>query len=656
MPLSTIRIAVIAASLAPFIGCTPRAVKPTPQSAEAADATRLVHEFVATWRLEMRAVALGRMSPLNAKSVVNAGQYTLRGVPDSISAFQDMRAVCMNGESLERGGAYHAWFPRSMQALYPQIRTPRHDLTGYCPYWGPASPGHATYVQEAETYFTASALERVAAQRKVLLDSLHHLAERAPTDTVVLAELVRFSADAGVVQRSRHAVERCSRIGLLFCQRLDAVLSDARGERSIADSLFAIAARAQACDKDIALLVMWRPDTDMRCGHRDVSDSVFWWLADPLWSTPRNERRVEHERRRAESLLRAVVGRDEVMDYTSENQASAHAVMMRYGVPSSYRYYPRTDNPKSDPWFYGPTTDRLRPNGALNYSMDRIAVVPTEAVLRAPTRSTVDDWTPSEPKPLRFMNPWPYEHMRTPLRLKTTRHVQTVRFRRDSAQLIAVAARPEFVGGARSAAIWMPSPSMEVRVPLEGHQAALLRTPRRGGVLSIESVTDSYSAQRARTGVPALEDSGATLSVSDVALTLGGAPHTGLAETLPLSRLRPSTDIRRPDGVAGLFWEVYGAAPSDTLTVSMDIRAVDRGGALTWLQNFVSVGAARVRGQSIEWTVPPPSGDARIVRSVSTDLNLQNVPTGRYTLTIGVRVGTRQARSAVREFAVVDLQ
>jgi hypothetical protein len=157
-------------------------------------------------------------------------------------------------------------------------RLPPLASTGYCPYWGLERQRSHTLVQQVELEMPSASAAKVRALRLALLDSLRAVLIAEPLDSVTLGQLTRFAIDASRIELALPVVRSCSATRV-FCAEFESVFDP--------------------CDA---------------AALSPPQQEQLWWAADPLWSTPYNERRIEHERRRLDHAMRLQVGRDEFLD------------------------------------------------------------------------------------------------------------------------------------------------------------------------------------------------------------------------------------------------------------------------------------------------------------------------------------------------------
>ena len=204
------------------------------------------------------------------------------------------------------------------------------------------------------------------------------------------------------------------------------------------------------------------------------------------------------------------------------------------------------------------------------------------------------------------------------------------------------------------ALVWMSDPSTAragtISLATAEMLAATIRTPLQDGVLSLEALPPRAQVWRARFGVPALTVPSDSVFLSDFLVTRPGVSAPLTPERGLVDLLLPSLTLDASQAAIGLYWELYGAPPTDSLTYSLRLRRRDGGmlgDALTRLATFGRI--RRDDPQAIRWTVPPEAGGRNTVRRFTVDLNVSALPPGEYTLEIEAQGRDFLVRTASRE-------
>ena len=158
---------------------------------------------------------------------------------------------------------------------------------------------------------------------------------------------------------------------------------------------------------------------------------------------------------------------------------------------------------------------------------------------------------------------------------------------------------------------------------------------------------------RSRTGVPALNDCGESVSLSDVLVTDPRLARNTTIDEIPSSRIRSSLSVPRDSAVLGLFFEVYGVRSGDDVAITLSFRPRERGGLLTWLSDVIVSGSrGRMSDGSITWSLPAVAAALGVPYGIATDLDMRAAPRGSYDLTISIVTAGRRATSAPRTVVI----
>ena len=228
-----------------------------------------------------------------------------------------------------------------------------------------------------------------------------------------------------------------------------------RGEVAHADSLFDVALHgmpsAQRCAwTDLTVLL----DADGRsayhkiaCDRRDAMNTRIWWLSDPFYSEPANERRVEHYARQVMITIRSVVTPSERYDWRDSRGGKAiREMLVRYGWPAFSAWAGRDEDHSH--YIYLGTADSISLDGGLfttnEYTMPRAHTVPAWSAVADPFHAASTAWVVSM-DPNRVTNQadsswWPAEHYARPEGPLLQLAEQTAVLRRSGQALLALAA------------------------------------------------------------------------------------------------------------------------------------------------------------------------------------------------------------------------
>jgi hypothetical protein len=369
-----------------------------------------------------------------------------------------------------------------------------------------------------------------------------------------------------------------------WCALLGAYTASAFGELRRADSLAGVAERAMSHEErcariDVPLLV---PGGDRAewlqrsCPQRLALERAFWWLADPFWSVPGNERRAEHFVRLVTVKLRTDLDSDERFDWRTRYGGDALAVMViRYGWPSFVGWQGNREDLGHREWLK--FHDAAVPTPSPEYMAPRTRTAPPYHAVVSAVTLTRDDWKEMSPgwdkwKRHWDANWWAPEHM--PLAVSAILPVsdQTVFFRRADHALMALVSREPEVDSAiaprsRFVATVAVSSSpdsialVQPRVMRDGRTAFAVSL-RDQAVVSIEMLPDTGRAPAGRSRfsvvppAPLAELPRGEIALSQIALydARSDAPAT-VDEALGV--MFPSATVPKHVKL-GLYWEVYG--------------------------------------------------------------------------------------------------
>ena len=527
-----------------------------------------------------------------------------------------------------------------------------------------------------------SVRERLRERRATVLALLDTALAAAPRNAVLRGQLVRFAVDQRDSARAWRVVAGCGD-DPGWCALLGTFIASSFSEVHRADSLADVAERAmspgQRCSRtDVALLV---PPGDRHewlerpCPERLVLERAFWWLADPFWSVPGNERRAEHFARLVTVKLHADFESDERFDWRLRVGGDALGVMViRYGWPTFVGWQGHHEDIGHRSWlgFY----DEAVPTPTPEYMAPRIHTAPPFDAVQSAVTLKRDDWkhvSAGWDKWRRHWDAgwWEVEHM--PLSVSAILPVpdQTVFFRRANDALMALVSREPTVDSAISpqpryvnTLAASPSPdSIRLAKPAvqrDGRVGYVLPL-REQQVLSIEMVPDSAGlpAGRSRFSVippaPLSELARGEIALSDVALydARGDAPAT-VEDALGV--MFPSGTV--PEGVKlGLFWEVYGLREGEPVDVELRVESEAEGllRRLGGLTGLMTTDAA----VNIRWRLPGPGGqgtpfveDGVRVQSHVLAIDGRSLKRGRHTMTLKFTRPGAPSATTIREFEV----
>lgn len=624
MPSATLLTAVLLLQSAAPVGNTDAARSEAPISAHTL-ARETVTDFLAQWRSAWLASASERGDTVRTDDWKTFA-FATRGLPtdappDSVLATRIVAVHC----HLDGGADLVTVLPfaRRMQMIGT-----RESAHGVCPMWrvrpGSSESDEATDPDAALTPVWRS---HVAHARLALVARLDTLSEAAPADDFIAGQRVRFTLALGDTARSSIAVAAC-RGTPWWCTALAGYAAHVSHQASQADSLFAVAESQMPPDvrcrwQDASVLLSPSARTEyaaLGCDDRARIAMRLWWLADPLYTTPGNERLAEHRARLMAILLHSALEQDERYDWRHARGGGAlREALVRYGWPS-FAWWPGTRTDTSHTSYLARIgAASTRPYATFEYERNRVHLVPSWAAIADPYGAEPTDLSVAVPP----QNPrsawWPSEHVRLDRPLCELADEQVAVLRRQRTVLIAAAAplacqiAPADAGGSMTGAL-VVSPEPGESTMLAHTPGAVDKTLRLAGefvarpvVLSLEAVPRGAStgpAMRMRMGVTPP----ASLAVMKTGSLAISAPLLFAAEASDVPPRDADGAIARMLGsvrlagrrAVGVYWEAYNVAPSDSLTVRVRVERVKDVGPFRKLAGALGL-VGEARATAVQW-------------------------------------------------------
>ncbi len=390
----------------------------------------------------------------------------------------------------------------------------------------------------------------------------------------------------------------------------------------------------------------------------DPRGDRLWWLSDPLWSAPGNERRAAAFVRRTELRIRRGMGIDEYYDWDpSVRGAALAAAVEHYGFPdyqwSLGSHFDRImwRSVLSGP----PVRGSIAPFKSMEYFDDRVALMPPEHVLASPFSGQPWSVTPSGSSG----SPWrPQESMRLPFALDELPG-QVALFRRDTAAVVATAVRlpphAAEVPGRPVRLLASPGPNLMhdvVAAPLGAGSVLTLHGPLpfAHAVIGVEYPPDTAlgaAAGRLRLGLTAPPPLHVGDSLPAIATPVllredvgGELPLRG--DTDAFVSMAPERTLRRGAPLT-LYWETYGVPTDTSVEHGVWMQRTDRQRTLVRLGIRLNLRADPNTPVAVFWSeqglgaraIAIPSRHTTVVGRSMTVQTSHLVP-GRYVIGVSV--------------------
>jgi hypothetical protein len=408
----------------------------------------------------------------------------------------------------------------------------------------------------------------------------------------------------------------------------------------------------------------WSAFQGSSCRERLERLEEFWWLADPAWSAPGNDREVEHYNRMAWAVLhnQALMNSTRTVRFYFEeaHNAAHHSWVLRHGM-DIYRWDARWGRVCDYPGRFGcaPCLTREQRRRALEKGLpcctpaewpwpwctytpeaQTYGVIPEEGALLDPFHATPEDWPiDSDGDPESYVPQ--YGTM-------VEMDAQVAFFERGSSLMATAAAEvpdaPIFRAASNPVGLFFlqtgpedPPVTGEVNAT-HGRWLFQETAPLRRYLVGIESVVpEGLGRFRSGHGLP--HDPMAPLRLSDLLLFMpdGSSLPDSLEAALPL--MKGGHRWSRGD-VVGVFLEVYGNREAATFPVSVELER-ERGGLARLGEILGLTGGKPV---NVQWVETAEGGRFALSFTVA----LGEIDPGDYTLRVSV-TGPGMSPAAVEQ-------
>ncbi|HEY8831682.1 MAG TPA: hypothetical protein VIM21_04180 [Gemmatimonadaceae bacterium] len=475
-----------------------------------------------------------------------------------------------------------------------------------------------------EGYYVPEEGDNIRRLRAELLRDLEKAGTAVPGDDWIIGQRIRYLVEAK--DTTAIGVARSCKASKWWCDALLGFVLHVRGDFAMADSVFSVAL-AEMPSATRCHWVNLSPllDDDLRgtyrkmsCEQRQAANARIWWMADPLYITPGNERRTEHFSR----VLHTALEQDAANTYGVSWSGDLAELLLRFGWAEKWTQEPpasvylgaqiSVSGHEREPGFHFFLTKR-----------------PPDTLARI-----VDSLFDIKQFPPREQYAPPYARSFTGL------DAQVARFRRgDSTRIVAaydvsadtIFRRHKFEAALIAMRDEGTPPSMSVVAESPTRNVLAVSTPWKSQLIGVELLArDSAGAARWRTGFAEIPVESGTISVSDL-LFVDGGPSLPSDLNEAITQAHGGTKFLRDQRV-GLFWEIYGKTPADSaLPISLTITPIDQGFLRRAFRVLRIV--PKATPLNIRWQENGASG-VLSARSVLLDLSL--VPAGRYQVKLEV--------------------
>ena len=454
--------------------------------------------------------------------------------------------------------------------------------------------------------------------REALIASLDSAAKKAPRDGWITGQRVRYLVEAKNDTAALRVARECQ-ASQWWCDALEGLALHEGGHVAAADSAFARSLQAMPAAERCKWTNMTpildnqlrRKYRKVGCGSNEKIAERLWWLADPFWSVPGNDRRTEHFARHTMSKIQEPARNAYNISWSND----LREMVVRYGWA---RYWTREPGTYFDP-ANGPVSGHeATPNYhfiPVSVSTDTVPAVKFDLDLDG----SAERYSPVIARRVFEIDP------------------QVAVFRRADSALVVVAydvnVRKELdsmnMSGALVVARDERSPAY-MSTDTAGRAGALsVIVDSRTQIMSLEVVdTATRKAAAWKRSVLSIKPvNRGSISLSDPLLFNPADAETTTLETAMAAALGTNT-VKR--GKVGIFWETYGLSRSDSAQpVSLTLTRVQVG---TLRRIGESIGlASKSSPLTIRWN-QVSAGSGIAARSVVLDLAL--IPRGKYLLRI----------------------
>lgn len=511
---------------------------------------------------------------------------------------------------------------------------------------------------------------RAAVLRATLIARIDSALLAWPSSAMLVGQLVRFQVDQRRFDDADASAARCQ-ASVWWCRGLAGYAKARRGASLDAELLYELMRAAMTPEErcrwlDVGNLL---PAADaaqfaaLLCAERVSAANRLWWLADPLFRVPGNERQVIHETRLIDVALRRALDSDERYPWDTARGGDAMAKSIeRYGTPTYAAWGGAKTDLSHSMYVRMHRSEAVDPYTTQEYTRDRVHLLPSWTATREPFGMTASDWTLTKEtdEGELELNWWPDEHARINRRLLSIPEGQTALFRRQTFVSLVTAhqiTHPSLADSAEFDVMLLASTAANDIDSLDQKRArfgntVVLQSPIRTSpfMLGVEAIGIGSTGVDARTRYAVVPPAPlSAMSANEVAIsppaliqaTSEGAPLPVPDESL-LDQLLGSTTLGPLQRRVVVYWETYGIHATDTATISVTMTSAQELSTLRKVGMALNLASDPTRSLQIRWTEPSSQHNTRTltgpipVQLRSLVLNLAQLAPGPYILTVGV--------------------
>jgi hypothetical protein len=576
-------------------------------------------------RNRCRLLAFVALAALYARPVEGAQTQVMKTAVDSVTVHDRARQAQQRFEKIRVAGLPWGW---------ERARSRTDEIIGRLLL---IDDGDEVWVPPPEP-------ETISRARERLLETLDRAAQQLPADSWIAGQRVWYAVEGG---NARSALDRLAgcRAEPWWCRSLEGFALHAADDFVAAEEAFdaALAAMPRARRE------RWLDPTDLfdrdaRRAYRRLDPAErgafvrrFWWLADPFYAVPGNDRLTEHFARHVQDRILENARSPFEMHWGNDLQE----VLVRYGWPVGWERIRRRSGS------LGSTTR----TGVIGHDPPgERCFAPAAAVLEAPTRVAPGEWSIDDDGAPTTYAPRYAEQV-----LELDHQLAVFRRAGEAVAVVGWQVADSIAeGGAVEAALVVASgpndpPRVSRHRTRELGGALELQIPWAPAVVSVEALArEAGRAARARYGLPIMGAVTKRPVVSDLLLLDSpGALPVSLDAAAP--RARGSTRVWSSERL-GVYWELY-PGPGRPHEVSIAVALKDeRRGFWRKLGSTLNLAGDNTDSVALEWSESIPVGTFVYPRSL--EVSLPELPPGEYTLELTVRFADSSRAVANRVITV----